>query len=207
MAAAFQAIEKKRSELFCTTVRKVDEHIGTIYKRLTESEQFPMGGNAYLTLENADYRPFEHGVFLCAMPPSKRFREIESLSGGERSVAAMALLFAAHAFRPAPFFVLDEVDAALDKANAARLVRFLQRETESKRLQCIVVSLRESFYHKAEELVGVYKDVRRASSGVLTLDLEEFDAQSGQTLGSAIRKRGRSVGVSVSSFGSDLAVE
>ena len=55
------------------------------------------------------------------MPPLKRFRDMDQLSGGERTVAALALLFAIHSFQPAPFFVLDEVDAALDNANVLSL--------------------------------------------------------------------------------------
>lgn len=78
-------------------------------------------------------------------------------------------------------------------------------------MQCIVISLKESFYHKANQLVGVYKDTKNKSSGVLTLDLEkrfgQLDAKVksdeidyGEEMGSAISQRGESVGLSVSSF-------
>lgn len=63
------------------------------------------------------------------MPPTKRFRDMEALSGGEKTVAALALLFAIQSFRPSPFFVLDEVDAALDAGNVARVANYLRQMT------------------------------------------------------------------------------
>jgi structural maintenance of chromosome 1 len=62
--------------------------------------------------------PFKGGMKFNAMPPMKRFRDMEQLSGGEKTVAALALLFAIHSFHPAPFFVMDEVDAALDNSKS-----------------------------------------------------------------------------------------
>ncbi len=58
------------------------------------------------------------------MPPMKRFRDMEQLSGGEKTVAALALLFAIHSFHPSPFFVLDEVDAALDNSNVSKVAAY-----------------------------------------------------------------------------------
>jgi structural maintenance of chromosome 1 len=63
------------------------------------------------------------------MPPTKRFRDMEQLSGGEKTVAALALLFALHSYRPSPFFVLDEVDAALDATNVARVAHYVRSRT------------------------------------------------------------------------------
>lgn len=97
-----------------------------------------MGGVAYLSLEDTEVRshlllclymmadelyqePYLHGIKYHAMPPMKRFRDMEQLSGGEKTMAALALLFAIHSFKPSPFFVLDEVDAALDNTNVGRI--------------------------------------------------------------------------------------
>lgn len=80
---------------------------------MTKSSKHPLGGNAYLSLDDTD-EPYKGGMKFNAMPPMKRFRDMEQLSGGEKTVAALALLFATHSFRPAPFFIMDEVDAALD---------------------------------------------------------------------------------------------
>lgn len=77
------------------------------------------------------------------MPPMKRFRDMEQLSGGEKTMAALALLFAIHSYQPSPFFVLDEVDAALDNTNVGRLASYL-REKASKTCQFIVISLKSS---------------------------------------------------------------
>ena len=71
--------------------------INKIYKQLTQSTTHPLGGTAYLSLENED-EPFLYGIKYTAMPPTKRFRDMEQLSGGEKTVAALALLFAIHRF-------------------------------------------------------------------------------------------------------------
>lgn len=114
------------------------------------------------------------------MPPMKRFRDMEQLSGGEKTIAALALLFAIHrydasrcirctlshafpSYRPAPFFVLDEVDAALDNANVAKLANYLSHlsaptSATTSPCQFIVISLKSSLYERANRLVGVYKD-------------------------------------------------
>jgi structural maintenance of chromosome 1 len=69
------------------------------------------------------------------MPPSKRFREMEQLSGGEKTVAALALLFAIHSFRPSPFFVLDEVDAALDSKNVGKVAAYIREKSRLRAQQ------------------------------------------------------------------------
>ncbi len=76
----------------------------------------------------------DSGVRYNAMPPSKGFRDMDLLSGGERSVAALALVFAVQAFRPAPFFVMDEIDAALDYVNVTKVAAFVRRKSKEERL-------------------------------------------------------------------------
>ena len=75
------------------------------------------------------------------MPPMKRFRDMEQLSGGEKTIAALALLFAIHSYQPSPFFVLDEVDAALDNTNVAKIANYI-RAHSSEMFQFIVISLK-----------------------------------------------------------------
>ena len=70
--------------------------------------------------------PFEGGIKFSAMPPMKRFRDMEQLSGGEKTVAALALLFSIHSFHPSPYFVMDEIDAALDKSNVTKVARYIR---------------------------------------------------------------------------------
>lgn len=99
----------------------------------------PVGGQAYLSLESGD-EPFLHGIKFTAMPPTKRFRDMEQLSGGEKTVAALALLFAIHSYQPSPFFVLDEVDAALDSTNVVRVANYLRHMTRDSTPGCFQVS-------------------------------------------------------------------
>lgn len=121
------------------------------------------------------------------MPPMKRFRDMEQLSGGEKTVAALALLFAIHrcadsdhskyladlsqpSYQPAPFFVLDEVDAALDNTNVAKIANYIQSQA-SDAFQFIVISLKGSLYERGNSLVGIYRDQDVNSSRTLTLDV------------------------------------
>jgi len=124
------------------------------------------------------------------MPPMKRFRDMEQLSGGEKTVAALALLFAIHrlvplsyfsclyfqysspplSYQPAPFFVLDEVDAALDNTNVAKVANYI-RAHASDEFQFVVISLKGSLYEKGNSLVGIYRDQDVNSSRTLTLDV------------------------------------
>jgi len=119
------------------------------------------------------------GIKYNAMPPMKRFRDMDQLSGGEKTVAALAFLFAVHSFRPAPFFVMDEVDAALDNVNVKKVCSYIK--SRSKDFQCIVISLKDIFYEQADSLVGICRDVGTNSSRTLTLDLEQFDATTGSS--------------------------
>ncbi|KAF8927780.1 Structural maintenance of chromosomes protein 1 [Haplosporangium bisporale] len=150
---------------------KIDE----IYKSLTRSTAFPMGGTAYLSLEDTE-EPYLDGIRYHAMPPLKRFRDMDQLSGGEKTMAALALLFAIHSFRPSPFFVLDEVDAALDNMNVSRIGQYLQ-DHASANLQFIVISLKSSLYERGQGLVGIYRDQGVNSSKTLTLALDQFQTE------------------------------
>lgn len=170
--SSFEDIKQKRQDRFSTCFSHVANKINEVYQQLTRSTAYPMGGNAYLSLERQD-EPYLGGIKFNAMPPTKRFRDMEQLSGGERTVAALALLFAIHDFRPSPFFVLDEVDAALDKLNVGRVSSYIRSRAPG--LQTIVISLKDSFYERADALVGIFRDVSLHSSRLLTLDLTKFD--------------------------------
>ncbi|KAK9281356.1 hypothetical protein L1049_004256 [Liquidambar formosana] len=184
IADKFNSVKQKRYELFMEAFNHISNNIDKIYKQLTKSSTHPLGGTAYLNLENED-DPFLHGIKYTAMPPTKRFRDMEQLSGGEKTVAALALLFSIHSYRPSPFFILDEVDAALDNLNVAKVAGFIRSKScEGARgnqdaeggsgFQSIVISLKDSFYDKAEALVGVYRDSERSCSRTLTFDLTKY---------------------------------
>jgi RecF/RecN/SMC N terminal domain len=99
---------------------------------------------------------------------------MDQLSGGEKTMAALALLFSVHSFRQAPFFVLDEVDAALDNVNVKKICNYIRQRSHD--FQCIVISLKDMFFEHADLLVGVCKDVPNQCSRVLTLDLKEYES-------------------------------
>jgi structural maintenance of chromosome 1 len=110
------------------------------------------------------------GIKYHAMPPLKRFRDMEHLSGGEKTMAALALLFAIHSYQPSPFFVLDEVDAALDNTNVARIANYIH-DHAAPGMQFIVISLKTGLFQNSEALVGIYRDQVENSSKSLTLDV------------------------------------
>lgn len=172
---SFEDVKQKRQDLFNNCFSHVADKINEVYRELTKSSAYPMGGTAYLSLEQQD-EAYLGGIKFNAMPPTKRFRDMDQLSGGERSVAALALLFAVHDFRPSPFFVLDEVDAALDNLNVGKVSTYVKSRAPD--LQTIVISLKDSFYERADALVGIYRDVSLKSSRLLTLDLTNFDEAS-----------------------------
>ena len=124
LKARFEDTMEKRNELFNKAFSHISEQIEPIYSNLTKSDEFPAGGRAYLTADEEE--PYLAGVNYHTMPPTKRFRDMEHLSGGEKTMAALALLFAIHSYQPSPFFVLDEVDAALDNANVGKLVNYVR---------------------------------------------------------------------------------
>ncbi|XP_060177874.1 structural maintenance of chromosomes protein 1 [Lycium barbarum] len=180
----YNKVKGARYELFMKAFNHISDKIDKIYKQLTKSNTHPLGGTAYLNLDNED-EPFLHGIKYTAMPPTKRFRDMEQLSGGEKTVAALALLFSIHSFRPSPFFILDEVDAALDNLNVAKVAGFIRSKScggarltqdpeEGCGFQSIVISLKDSFYDKAEALVGVYRDADKGCSRTLTFDLTKY---------------------------------
>ena len=115
------------------------------------------------------------------MPPLKRFRDMEHLSGGEKTMAALALLFAVHSYQPSPFFVLDEVDAALDNANVAKIANYI-REHAGPGMQFIVISLKTGLFQGSEALVGIYRDQGANTSKALTLDVSPAVPQRCQSI-------------------------
>lgn len=158
VSSRFDEVKRTRQQLFQECFKHVSDVLGVIYKDLTKSTKHPHGGNAYLTLDNTD-EPYLAGTRFTAMPPMKRFRDMDQLSGGEKTMAALALLFSIHSFRQAPFFVLDEVDAALDNVNVKKICNYIKQR--SHEFQCIVISLKDMFFEHADCLVGVCKDVEK----------------------------------------------
>ena len=177
---AFERVKSERASTFMAAYKHISDAIDKVYKELTMSPSHPLGGTAYLALESLE-EPYNAGLKFTAMPPTKRFREMEALSGGEKTMAALALLFAIHSYKSSPFFVLDEIDASLDKTNVEKMARFIRNRShglgggaDGAPCQSIVISLKDYFFDKADSLVGVTRDVHDACSRVLTFDLEPY---------------------------------
>merc|ERR1719300_1808614 len=162
----FERIKQERYDLFMKCFEHVSNTIDGIYKQLARNQS----AQAFLGPENPE-EPHLEGINYNCVAPGKRFQPMSNLSGGEKTIAALALLFAIHSYQPAPFFVLDEIDAALDNTNINRVARYIRKQTEED-TQCIIISLKEEFYTKSDCLIGIYPEEDNCIvSKTLSLDL------------------------------------
>lgn len=127
------------ADLFVQFLERVRGELREIYHELTSAGGV-VGGDASLTEDNAE-EPYLGGVRFDVIPPSKKYRPLREHAGGEQSIASLALVFAVYCVRPAPFLVLDEVDANLDRVHLKHVVEFVLRRSET--MQVIAVSHRE----------------------------------------------------------------
>uniref|UniRef100_A0A669DUT2 Structural maintenance of chromosomes protein n=1 Tax=Oreochromis niloticus TaxID=8128 RepID=A0A669DUT2_ORENI len=165
----FQQVRSQRLHLFSQCFEHVSVVIDQIYKRICRNNS----AQAILSAENPE-EPYLGGINYNCVAPGKRFMSMDNLSGGEKAIAALAFIFAIHSFRPAPFLILDEVDAALDNTNIGKVTRFI-REESRENMQIIIISLKEEFFSKADALLGVYSDFDECMfSCILTLDLRPY---------------------------------
>lgn len=143
-----QRLEAEIDSRFRTVFQAVAVNFQEFFGELFE------GGRATLRLESqADGNPLDDGVEILAQTPGKRLQPLTLLSGGERALTALAFLFALQAVNPSPFYVLDEVDAALDDANVVRFNRVLRRLAAAQ--QFLLVTHNHSTMAQAEALYGV----------------------------------------------------
>ncbi len=136
--------EKMKKEAFFETFNAIRENFSKVIEILTD-------GKGELYLEGED--PFSSGLNIKVKPYGKPVQRIESLSGGEKSLIALALIFAIQMYRPAPFYAFDEIDMFLDGANVSRVAKLIKER--SKDAQFIVVSLRKPTLEMADAIVGV----------------------------------------------------
>ncbi|KAH8381877.1 hypothetical protein KR009_000701 [Drosophila setifemur] len=146
--AAFERVKNERSSRFVACCQHISDAIDGIYKKLARNE----AAQAYIGPDNPE-EPYLDGINYNCVAPGKRFQPMSNLSGGEKTIAALALLFSTHSYQPAPFFVLDEIDAALDNTNIGKVASYIRDHTTN--LQTIVISLKEEFYGHADALVGI----------------------------------------------------
>ncbi|VFQ90359.1 unnamed protein product [Cuscuta campestris] len=138
--------------------RRFDEFMvgfNTISLKLKEMYQMiTLGGDAELELVDS-LDPFSEGVVFSVRPPKKSWKNIANLSGGEKTLSSLALVFALHHYKPTPLYVMDEIDAALDFKNVSIVGHYVKDRT--KDAQFIIISLRNNMFELADRLVGIYK--------------------------------------------------
>ncbi|MCK5346047.1 MAG: chromosome segregation protein SMC, partial [Candidatus Heimdallarchaeota archaeon] len=148
-----EEIEREKTNIFMEVYRGISANFSRIFSYISP------GGSGELTLENPD-APFLGGIDIRAKPRGKAVRNTRVMSGGEKSITALALIFAIQDYRPAPFYILDEVDASLDDVNSDRVAALIH--SLAKNNQFIIVSLRDITIAKAERLIGVVSQLGRS---------------------------------------------
>ncbi|WP_152392428.1 chromosome segregation protein SMC [Paenibacillus guangzhouensis] len=162
-------------------IREMDDEMGRRFRATFDAirKEFVIvfsklfgGGRADLVLIDPD-RILDTGIDIVAQPPGKKLQNLQLLSGGERALTAMALLFAILQVKPVPFCVLDEVEAALDEANVTRFAQYLREFSEQT--QFIVVTHRKGTMEEADVLYGVTMEEGGVSK-LVSVKLEDDDA-------------------------------
>ncbi len=167
-------LNKKSREKFRETFEQIRVHFQQIFRKLFG------GGKADIVLEacpdeSGQSDPLEAGIEVIARPPGKETRSISLLSGGEKSLTAIALLFAVFKTKPSPFCFLDEIDAALDEANNERfdmLLREFQKDS-----QFVVITHSKRTMSIADELVGITMQTQGVSKKI-SVRFEEYEEQT-----------------------------
>ena len=137
--------EKMKKDAFMEAYTSINKHFKEIFAELSS-------GTGEIILENPE-DPFTGGLTIKARPSDKTEQRLEAMSGGEKSLTALALIFAIQKYRPAPFYAFDEIDMFLDGFNAERVARRIKKS--SKEAQFIVVSLRKPVIEAAQRTIGV----------------------------------------------------
>jgi len=165
-------ITARMKEIFLTQFALIGEKFGQTFREIFG------GGDANLELENPE-DPLGCGVEIRAQPPGKKMRSISLLSGGEKSLVAIALYFSIFKVRPAPFCILDEVDHDLDDINVTRFAAYLRRLSED--IQFVIITHRRGTMEVADMLYGVTTQEEGVSK-ILSLKLADAERSLGMTL-------------------------
>ena len=157
-----QEIEGQKRRVFMQTLNEIAKNFSELFAKLSP------GGSARLVLEDPD-NPFAGGLEVEARPAGKDVKRIEAMSGGEKALTALAFVFAIQHYRPAPFYLFDEIDAHLDDANVKRVADLIKESAKSS--QFIVMTLRDVMMANAERIIGV--SMQNGVSRVVSLSLEK----------------------------------
>jgi chromosome segregation protein len=156
-----EEIERKKREAFLEGLSKINNYFSTFFNKMA-------GGEGWLQPEDPD-NPLETGLNVYVKFPGKEARVISGVSGGEKSVAALCLIFAMQKLFPAAFYIFDEPDAHLDYVNIDKMTDLLKEVSRGS--QIIVISLRDIVVSKADKVIGVY--VKKGSSRFMEMPGEK----------------------------------
>lgn len=159
-------LSAEMTELFAKSFEEINRHFGQIFTELFG------GGHGQLILTDPE-NLLESGIEIHVAPPGKIIKDLSSLSGGEQALVAICIYFAILAVNPAPFCVLDEIEAALDDVNVMRYAQYLRRI--SNKTQFIVITHRRGTMEEADVLYGVTMQEDGVSK-LLRLNMADVDA-------------------------------
>ena len=145
---SYDDLRKKRLDEFMAGFNTISLKLKEMYQMIT------MGGDAELELVDS-LDPFSEGILFSVRPPKKSWKNIANLSGGEKTLSSLSLVFALHHFKPTPLYVMDEIDAALDFKNVSIVGHYIKERTRNA--QFVIISLRNNMFELADRLVGIYK--------------------------------------------------
>lgn len=141
------SLKEARKAAFTEVFENIRMRLKEVYQLLTQ------GGDADMELVDVN-DPFE-GINFVVRPPKKSWKQISNLSGGEKTLSSLALIFSLHYIKPTPIYVMDEIDAALDFRNVSIVANYVLRQARGA--QFIIISLRNNMFEEAHQLVGVCK--------------------------------------------------
>ncbi|CAM6094960.1 unnamed protein product [Calypogeia fissa] len=144
----YDELRKRRLDDFMAGFNSISLKLKEMYQMIT------LGGDAELELVDS-LDPFAEGVVFSVRPPKKSWKNIANLSGGEKTLSSLALVFALHHYKPTPLYVMDEIDAALDFKNVSIIGHYIKDRT--KNAQFVIISLRNNMFELADRLIGIYK--------------------------------------------------
>merc|ERR1719224_382111 len=153
-------LRRARHDEFMSGFSIISMKLKEMYQMIT------LGGDAELELVDT-LDPFSEGICFSVRPPKKSWKQITNLSGGEKTLASLSLVFALHHFRPTPLYIMDEIDAALDFRNVSIIANYIKERT--KDAQFIIISLRNHMFELSDRLVGIYKTNDASKSVVIFL--------------------------------------
>ncbi|KAG2337616.1 hypothetical protein BDR05DRAFT_970038 [Suillus weaverae] len=151
----YDGLRKQRLDEFMAGFSSISLKLKEMYQMIT------LGGNAELELVDS-MDPFSEGIIFSVMPPKKSWKNISNLSGGEKTLSSLALVFALHVFKPTPLYFMDEIDAALDFRNVSIVANYIKDRT--KNAQFIIISLRNDMFELSHRLIGIYKTANATQS-------------------------------------------